>query len=413
MTRMTKDKKKPMTRFLKRHVWLVILSAFLVSSLGMGIRQNFGLFLPPMTADLGLGREAFAFAMALQNILWGIFTPLTGVLADKYGSGRMIALGGAVYAGGLYIMSGATDVTDLNIGAGLFIGFGQAAAGFAVVLAAVARRVPAAKRSLALGIATAGGSFGQFYMAPVSLGLIESIGWSTALLYIAGLALLMVALATGLTGNSSDTQEGDPAQTLGAAVREAAGHKGYWYLTSGFFVCGFQISFIAVHFPAFLLDAGFSATTGATAIALIGFFNIIGTYGCGALGGRYSKKYLLSSLYFLRAVLVAVFLMLPVTELTVLVFASVMGVLWLGTVPLTSGLVAQIFGVRYMSTLFGIVFFSHQLGSFIGVWWGGWSFDTTGSYDQVWIASIVLGIAAGFLHLPIPESPLRPVAQVS
>ena len=395
----------------KRIFLIVVISAALVSSLGMGIRQNFGLFLPPMTADLGLGREAFAFAMALQNILWGIFTPITGALADKYGSGRMIALGGIVYAGGLYIMSGATDVTDLNIGAGLFIGFGQAAAGFAVVLAVVARRVPAKKRSLALGIATAGGSFGQFYMAPVSLGLIEAIGWSTALLYIAVLALVMVALATGLTGNSSDTREGDPAQTLGAAVREAAGHKGYWYLSSGFFVCGFQISFIAVHFPAYLLDAGFTATTGATAIALIGFFNIIGTYACGVLGGRYSKKYLLSGLYFLRAILVAVFLMVPVTELTVLVFASAMGVLWLGTVPLTSGLVAQIFGVRYMSTLFGVVFFSHQMGSFIGVWWGGWSYDATGSYDQVWIASIMLGLLAALLHLPISERPLRPVAQ--
>ena len=395
----------------KRIFWTVVIAAALVSSLGMGIRQNFGLFLPPMTEDLGIGREAFAFAMALQNIIWGVFTPLTGMLADKYGSGRMIALGGVVYAGGLYVMSGATDVTDLNIGAGLFIGFGQSAAGSAVVLAAVARRVPAAKRSLALGIASAGGSFGQFYMAPVSLGLIESIGWSTALLYIAGLALIMVALAAALTGDSTDTREGDPAQTLGAAVREATGHKGYWYLTAGFFVCGFQISFIAVHFPAFLLDAGFSAATGATAIALIGFFNIFGTYACGVLGGRYSKKYLLSSLYFLRAVLIAVFFMLPVTELTVLVFASAMGVLWLGTVPLTSGLVAQIFGVRYMATLFGIVFFSHQLGSFIGVWWGGWSFDTTGSYDQVWIASIALGLLAALLHLPIAESPLRPAAQ--
>ena len=395
----------------KRIFWTVVIAAALVSSLGMGIRQNFGLFLPPMTEDLGIGREAFAFAMALQNIIWGVFTPLTGILADKYGSGRMIALGGVVYAGGLYVMSGATDVTDLNIGAGLFIGFGQSAAGFAVVLAAVARRVPAAKRSLALGIASAGGSFGQFYMAPVSLGLIESIGWSTALLYIAGLALLMVALATGLTGNSSDTREGDPAQTLGAAVREAAGHKGYWYLSSGFFVCGFQISFIAVHFPAYLQDAGFDAGTGAMAIALIGLFNIFGTFGCGVLGGRYSKKYLLSTLYFLRAVLITVFLMMPVTELTVLVFASAMGVLWLGTVPLTSGLVAQIFGVRYMATLFGIVFFSHQLGSFIGVWWGGWSFDTTGSYDQVWIASIALGLLAALLHLPITESPLRPAAQ--
>ena len=201
------------------------------------------------------------------------------------------------------------------------------------------------------------------------------------------------------------------AQTLGAAVREAAGHKGYWYLSSGFFVCGFQISFIAVHLPAYLQDAGFTATTGATAIALIGFFNIIGTYACGVLGGRYSKKYLLSGLYFLRAILVAVFLMVPVTELTVLVFASAMGVLWLGTVPLTSGLVAQIFGVRYMSTLFGVVFFSHQMGSFIGVWWGGWSYDATGSYDQVWIASIMLGLLAALLHLPISERPLRPVAQ--
>ena len=402
-----------MTANAKRIFWIVTLSGALIASLGMGIRQNFGLFLTDMTADLGIGREAFAFAMALQNIIWGITTPFVGALADKYGSGRMIALGGVVYASGLVIMSNATGSTDLNIGAGLFIGFGQAAAGFAVILGAVARRVPASRRSIALGIATAGGSFGQFYMAPVSLGLIEATGWSTALAYISVLALVMVALAAALPGNSSDAQEGDPAQTLGAAVREATGHKGYWLLTSGFFVCGFQISFIAVHFPAFLRDAGFSAATGATAIALIGFFNIIGTYGCGVLGGRYSKKYLLSGLYFLRAVLGAVFLMVPVTELSVLVFASVMGVLWLGTVPLTSGLVAQIFGVRYMSTLFGIVFFSHQLGSFIGIWWGGWSFDATGSYDQVWIASIVLGIMAGLLHLPIAEKPLRPVAQES
>ena len=400
-----------MTANAKRIFWIVTLSGALIASLGMGIRQNFGLFLADMTADLSIGREAFAFAMALQNIIWGITTPFVGALADKYGSGRMIALGGVVYASGVYVMSGAEGTFDLNLGAGLLIGFGQAAAGFAVILGAVARRVPAAKRSIALGIATAGGSFGQFYMAPVSLGLIEAIGWSTALLYIAGLALLMVALATGLTGDSSDTHEGDPAQTLGTAVREAAGHKGYWYLTSGFFVCGFQVSFIAVHFPAYLQDAGFSTATGATAIALIGFFNIIGTYGCGVLGGRYSKKYLLSSLYFLRAVMVFVFLMLPLTELTVLAFASVMGVLWLGTVPLTSGRVAQIFGVRYMSTLFGIVFFSHQLGSFIGVWWGGWSFDTTGNYDQVWIASIALGLLAALLHLPITESPLRPATQ--
>jgi predicted MFS family arabinose efflux permease len=332
-------------------------------------------------------------------------------MADKYGSGRMIVLGGIVYAGGLYIMSGASNIFELNIGAGLFIGFGQAAAGFAVVLGAVARRVSPAKRSMALGITTAGGSFGQFYMAPVSLGLIEATGWSTALLYIIGLALIMVALAAALTGSSSDTTEGDPNQTLSQAVREAAGHRGYWFLTTGFFVCGFQISFIAVHLPAFLQDLNFDATVGATAIGLIGLFNVIGTYTCGVLGGRYSKKYLLSMLYLLRSITIILFLLAQPTETLIYVFASALGLLWLGTVPLTSGLVAQIFGVRYMSTLFGGVFFSHQLGAFVGVWWGGIAFDTTGSYDQVWIASIVLGLIAAALHMPINEKAIRPLAQ--
>ena len=400
-----------MTDFLRRNVWVVIACGFLVSSLSMGIRQNLGLMLPPMTLDLGLGREAFAFAMALQNILWGVFTPLIGAVADKWGSGRMIVIGGLVYAGGLVVMGNAQDAADLNLGAGLLMGFAQAATGFAVVLGAVARRVSPAKRSLALGIASAGGSFGQFYMAPISQGLIETWGWSTALIYIGAFAVIMSVLAAALAGKASDTDEGDASQTMGEAVREAGTHSGYLYLTAGFFVCGFQISFVAVHLPAFLQDAGFAASIGATAIALIGLFNIAGTYACGALGGKYSKKYLLSGLYFARAAVIAVFLVMPKTESTVLVFASALGVLWLGTIPLTSGLVGQIFGVRYMSTLFGIVFMSHQLGSFIGVWWGGWTFDTTGSYDQVWIASIALGLAAGFLHLPIAEKPLRPVAQ--
>ncbi|HJO75069.1 MAG TPA: MFS transporter [Rhodospirillales bacterium] len=400
-----------MTANAKRIFWTVTIAGALVSSLGIGIRQNFGLFLTDMTRDLELGREAFAFAMALQNIIWGFATPIVGAFADKYGSGKMIVLGGITYAGGLYIMANAEGVFGLNIGAGLFIGFGQAAAGFAVVLGAIARRVPLEKRSVALGIATAGGSFGQFYMAPVSLGLIEFAGWSTALLYIAGLALIMVALATALTGSAADATEGDPSQTLSDAVREASGDRNYWLLISGFFVCGFQISFVAVHLPAFIRDLGFDAATGATAIALIGLFNVAGTYACGVLGGRYSKKNLLSGLYLLRAVVVAIFLVVPPSQISILIFASALGVLWLGTVPLTSGLVAQIFGVRYMSTLFGVVFFSHQIGSFIGVWWGGYSFDATGSYDQVWIASIVLGILAGIVHLPIVEKPLRPVVQ--
>ncbi|HEX9568533.1 MAG TPA: MFS transporter [Rhodospirillales bacterium] len=400
-----------MSEYLRRNVWLVILAGFLVSSLSMGIRQNLGLFLPPMTVDLKLGREAFAFAMALQNILWGVFTPLIGVVADKWGSGKMIVLGAVVYASGLAVMANADGSADLNLGGGLLMGFAQAATGFAVVLGAVARRVPSHRRSVALGIASAGGSFGQFYMAPVSQGLIGAVGWGTALLYIAALATVMSVLAAALTGRASDVTEGDASQTVGEAMREAGRHSGYLYLTAGFFVCGFQISFVAVHLPAFLQDLGFGLETGAIAIALIGLFNIVGTYGAGALGGRYSKKYLLSSLYFLRALVIAVFLVMPKTEMAVLVFAAALGILWLGTVPLTSGLVGQIFGVRYMSTLFGIVFLSHQLGSFIGVWWGGVAFDTTGSYDQVWMASIVLGIAAGLLHLPIAEAPLRPLPQ--
>ncbi len=400
-----------MSDFLRRNLWLVILAGFLVSSLSMGIRQNLGLFLPPMTADLKLGREAFAFAMALQNILWGVFTPLVGVVADKWGSGKMVVLGGVVYAAGLWVMAGAGDAAGLNLGGGWLMGFAQAATGFAVVLGAVARRAPPHRRSLALGIASAGGSFGQFYMAPISQGLIAAVGWATALAYIAALAVIMSVLAAALTGRASDVTEGDASQTVGAALGEATRHSGFLYLTAGFFVCGFQISFVAVHLPAYLQDAGFGLDTGALAVALIGLFNIVGTYACGALGGRYSKKYLLSSLYFLRALFIAIFLVSPKTETTVLVFASSIGLLWLGTVPLTSGLVGQIFGVRYMTTLFGIVFLSHQVGSFIGVWWGGVAFDLTGSYDQVWMASIVLGLAAGLLHLPIAEKPLRPLPQ--
>jgi MFS family permease len=400
-----------MTDYLKRHVWLVILAGFLVGSLGMGIRQNLGQFLPAITADLGFGRETFAFAMALQNILWGVFTPFFGAIADKYGSGKVIALGGAVYAGGLYVMANAETAFGINVGAGMLIGFGQAATGFSVILATVARKVSPAKRSLALGITSAGGSFGQFYMAPISQTFLESYGWSMALVYIAGLSVIMVLLATALTGNSSDSSEGDPNQTLSQAVSEAAGHKDYWLLSAGFFVCGFQVAFVAVHLPAFLQDLNFTATVGATAIGLIGLFNVAGTYACGVLGGRYSKKYLLSGLYLLRSVVIALFLVVPPTELSVYVFSSALGLLWLGTVPLTSGLVAQIYGVRYMGTLFGGVFFIHQLGSFIGIWWGGYAFDTTGSYDRVWIASIILGIVAAALHMPIVEKALKPAPQ--
>jgi predicted MFS family arabinose efflux permease len=374
----------------------------------MGIRQSFGLFLPPMTLDLGIGREAFALALAVQNILWGLFQPVTGMIADRFGAGRVVVAGAAVYALGLIHMSGAATALDLNLGAGLLVGFGTAATGFAVVLGAVGRLVAAERRSMALGVVSAGGSFGQFVMAPAGQALIAAQGWPGALVTLALFAALMAPLAAALAGRLGEPSRAEaPAMSLAQAIGEASGHSGYRYLTLGFFVCGFQVTFVAVHLPAYLGDVGLSAETAALALALIGFFNIIGTYTCGALGDTYSKKYLLSLLYLLRAVVVAVFLVAPKTESTVLVFAAAIGFLWLGTVPLTSGLVGQIFGVRYLSTLFGIVFFSHQMGSFLGVWLGGYAFDTLGSYDPVWMGSIALGIGAALLHLPITEKPLR------
>ncbi|MDP6883209.1 MAG: MFS transporter [Rhodospirillales bacterium] len=393
---------------MKRPASVVILCGALILSVSMGVRQSFGLFLAPMTFDLGIGREAFAFALAVQNLLWGLFQPLTGMIADRFGAGRVVVFGAAVYALGLIHMSGAATIAELNFGAGLLVGLGTAATGFAVVLGAVGRLVPPGRRSLALGVASAGGSFGQFVVAPAGQALITAQGWPGALVTLAVVAALIAPLALALAGRPGGQSEGEaPALTLAQAIREATGHGGYRYLTLGFFVCGFQVAFIAVHLPAYLGDIGLTGETAALALALIGFFNIVGTFACGALGGIYSKKYLLSLLYLLRALVIAVFLMAPKTETTVLVFAAAIGFLWLGTVPLTSGLVGQIFGVRYLSTLFGIVFFSHQMGSFLGVWLGGYAFDALGSYDPVWMGSIALGLGAALLHLPINEKPLR------
>ena len=393
---------------LKRSATVVILSGALILSLCMGVRQSFGLFLAPVTLDLGIGRESFALALAIQNLLWGLIQPVTGMIADRFGAGRVVVAGAAVYTLGLIHMSGAETVLDLHLGAGLLVGFGTAATGFAVVLGAVGRLVAPGRRSMALGVASAGGSFGQFVIAPAGQALIAAQGWPGALITLALITALMAPLALALAGPPDGGRHAEASpMTLGQAIGEASGHSGYRYLSSGFFVCGFQVAFIAVHLPAYLGDVGLTGETAALALALIGFFNIIGTFVCGALGGIYSKKYLLSLLYLLRSLAVAVFLVAPKTETTVLGFAAAMGFLWLGTVPLTSGLVGQIFGVRYLSTLFGIVFLSHQIGSFLGVWLGGYAFDVLGTYDPVWMGSIVLGIGAALLHLPINEQPLR------
>jgi MFS family permease len=402
-----------MTSALRRNATVLIIAAATVISLTMGLRSTFGLFQAPISADLGFSRASFGFAMAMQQLLWGLFQPFCGMVADRYGSGRVLVAGAAAYMAGLLVMAGSNDIISFNIGAGWLIGFGLSATSFSVVLGALGRLVAPEKRSVAFGIATAGGSVGQFFMAPVGQQLIATQGWSGALVAMSLIAALMALSGFFLQSKAGDevllgggsTETAD--QTIRQAVGEACNDNSYRYLTLGFFVCGFQVSFITIHLPSYLLDFGFTAQTGAISLALIGFFNIIGTYTCGVLGGRYPKRYLLSLLYFLRSVVVLVFLIMPKTDISVYLFAAAMGLLWLGTVPLTSGLVAQIFGPRYMSTLFGIVFLSHQIGSFIGVWLGGYLFDTTGSYDGIWYGSIVLGLAAALLHLPISEKPFQ------
>ncbi len=393
---------------LRRNTVLVITAGAVIISLSMGVRQTFGLFLEPITTALSIGRESFALSMAVQQLLWGIFQPFAGMVSDKFGAGRVLISGTIAYALGLVVMSGATSIFELQLGAGLLIGFGLSGTGYAVVLGAIGRIVPAEKRSLAFGIAAAGGSVGQGAMAPIGQALIESQGWPGALIALALVAAVIAPLSIMLIGRPREAAEdGGDSMTLRQALSEAASHRGFWFLTAGFFVCGWQILFMAVHLPAYLMDVGMTAKAGAWALALIGFFNVIGTYICGVLGGRYPKKYLLSGLYVLRAGVITILLVAPKTEAVTFFLAALLGLLWLGTVPLTSGLVAHIFGPRYMSTLFGIVFLSHQVGGFLGVWLGGWVYDTTGSYDAIWIGSIILGLVAGVLHLPIAEKTLR------
>ena len=372
--------------------------------LSFGLRSSFGLFLRPVSADLGWGREAFAFAMALQNLLWGLCQPLAGAIADRYGSGRVVAGASLLYVLGLYLMSAAATPADLALSGGLLIGIALSGTSFPIVLAVIGRSAPESRRSLYLGIGSAGGSSGQVLVVPLSHGLLTGFGWSGALVLLAAISFIMVPLAAALAGRAASPQRSSgPAQSLSDALREAARHRGYWLLTAGFFVCGFHVSFISTHFPAYIADRGIDPAYAATGLALIGLGNIVGSLGCGVLGGRYPKKNVLCALYFGRALLMTGFLLVPLSAASVLVFSFTMGLLWLGTVPLTSGLVAHLFGVRYMATLFGFVFLSHQLGSFLGVWYGGYAFDHGGSYDPVWWVSIALGLLSAALHWPIRE----------
>lgn len=386
--------------------WIVIACAAFIVTLAMGVRQAFGLFLPPMSLELHIDRGTFGLAIALSNLVFGLAQPFVGALGDKYGAGRVVFCGGLLYALGLLGAAWVGSALGLHLTLGFVVGVALAATTFVVVLGAVGRVVPPERRSLAFGIVTAGGSLGQFLVVPFAAKLLGDVGYHVALVILAGLVALCAVLALGVAGKPAVPAEEGPRQSLKEALQEAAANRSYWLLNAGFFVCGFHIAFIATHFPAYLADKGLGLTTGATALALVGLFNIFGSYLFGMSGDIWRKQYVLSGLYAARGVVIALFLILPLTNVSALVFAAAMGFLWLGTVPLTSGLVGQIFGVRYLSTLYGIVFLSHQVGSFFGAWAAGWLFDRTGSYDLAWATSIALALFAAIVHLPIRDAPV-------
>lgn len=386
----------------------VLVCGAAIVTLSMGIRHGFGLWLQPVTAERGWNRETFAFALAVQNLAWGLAGPFAGALADRWGAFRVLVAGSLLYAAGLATMGLATSGAGFLGGAGVLIGMAQAGTTYAIVYGVIGRNVAAEKRSWAMGVAAAAGSFGQFLMVPIEGGLIGAIGWQNALFVLGVAALFIVPLAFGVReprrGEATAQQ-----QSIGAALREAIGDRSFKLLTAGYFVCGFQLAFIGVHMPSYLKDHGLTPGVATTALALIGLFNVFGTYVAGSLGGRLPKKYLLSAIYTLRSLAIVVFVLAPLTPWSVYVFASAMGFLWLSTVPLTNGIVAEIFGVRYLSMLGGFVFLSHQVGSFLGVWLGGRLYDATGSYDVVWWISIGLGLFAAAINLPIRERAiLRP-----
>ncbi|MGE7991429.1 MFS transporter [Pseudomonas sp. NPDC089554] len=395
-----------MTSVWRTSGW-VLLGAALILALSLGVRHGFGLFLAPMSAEFGWGREVFAFAIALQNLIWGLAQPFAGALADRLGAAKVVIVGGILYTAGLILMGMADSAWSLSLSAGLLIGIGLSGTSFSVILGVVGRAVPAEKRSMAMGIASAAGSFGQFAMLPGTLGLIQWLGWSAALLVL-GLMVALIVPFVGLLRDRPLPSKGNE-QTLGQALREACSHSGFWLLALGFFVCGFQVVFIGVHLPAYLVDQHLPATIGTTVLALVGLFNIVGTYTAGWLGGRMSKPRLLTALYLLRAVVIVLFLWAPVTEFSAYLFGIAMGLLWLSTVPLTNGTVATLFGVRNLSMLGGIVFLFHQLGAFLGGWLGGVVYDSTGSYELVWQISILLSLLAAALNWPVRE---RPVARL-
>ncbi|NWK52088.1 MFS transporter [Acinetobacter sp. SwsAc5] len=393
-------------QFSKPLIYMLIGSAIILA-LSLGVRHAFGLYLVPMSHEFGWGHNVFSLAIAMQNLIWGAVQPITGAFADKYGSKIVVAVGGALYAIGLLLMAVSSTGLLLNLSVGLILGLALSATSFPVLLSAVGRAAPPEKRSLAMGIASAAGSFGQFIMLPSTLLLLQNVGWSGALIVSAILIALIVPLAWMLKApmyqNPNASSVSQPALGFKQVLVIAKNHKPFWFLALGFFVCGFQVVFIGIHLPSYLIDHGFNATTGTVFLALVGLFNIVGTYTAGWLGGRYSKPHLLMWLYGLRGIAIIAFLILPLSIWTIYAFGIIMGLLWLSTVPLTNGIVANMFGIKYLTMLSGIVFFTHQVGSFFGGWLGGLNHDLTGNYNAIWIVSIALSAFAVLVHFWVNE----------
>lgn len=397
----------PRARFGYRLI-LVLMGGGAILLFSLGIRQTFGLFLPPMVETLGWSTATLATTIALQNLLWGLAQPFASMVADRFGVGRVLVGGGLAYAAGILLTAFPTAPLQAHLGLGVLVGIGISATSFPIVLGAVARATPAHLRSRALGIASAGGSAGQFLMVPVAYGALEWLSWVGALVFLALLAGLMVPLAASLVGaDDNDPATGDSELRMSEALAEAFGNRSYWLLTLGFFVCGFHVALVLAHFPAFLSAHEFPAQWAAITLGIIGFCNIPGTYLAGWLGDKISKRNILVAVYLLRAAAFMGLLLLPVNYLTTGAFAVAMGVMWLGTVPLTSGIVSQIFGPRYLSTLFGVTFMSHQIGAFFGAWSAGVVLERFGGYEWAWALSAVLAIISAVLHMPIREGPIR------
>jgi predicted MFS family arabinose efflux permease len=391
---------------------LAIIAASLVMSGAMGVRQTFGLFVGPFSFDHGLPITLVAFAIALHNLVWGVTQPFAGAAGDRYGATPVVAFGAVAYAAGLALAAYAPNGPMLILGMGVLVGIGISCTSFGVVLAAVGRAVPAEKRSTAMGLVSAGGSVGQVLLVPLALGVSEFSGMDMALLVLAGCMLAMAPL--GILMDRGGAAAPAPPQVvlpLREAILQALGHRGYRLLTLGFFTCGFQLSFISTHLPTYLQLCHMPAALSATALAVIGLFNMVGSWACGWLGGRFRQHHVLGWLYIVRGGAIALFFLLPKSEVSVLAFAAVMGLVWLGTVPLTSGLVAKVFGTRYLGTLFGVCFLSHQIGSFLGAWLGGYLFDVTGSYSLIWTATAIAGLLAALVHFPINDTPVTAPAR--